>query len=722
MSRLTRVVGLFGVGLLVSAVGLVVVAPQASAAGTTTTSVESSNNPSSVGQSVTFSATVQAVTIPPPLGFATFFDGSSVLGVAVLVPQFGTFCGCVPTAHSIARLSTADLAQGTHTIRAVYLGDVDDVGSTGSMTQTVTAIPTTTTVSVVPNPSVFGQGVTLSAAVATVPAGLRTPVGSLQFHVDGADLGAAVTLDGSGTASAPVAGLVVGGHTITASFTSTDPNTLSSVSPPGLDQVNRADTATALSTSTTPAVYGQPVTLTATPRAVAPGAGAPSGTVTFTDGPTTLGAATVGGGQASITLTSLTVGNHSLLGSYPGDGSFNSSSGSLTQQITQAPTTTTVSSSANPSVYGQPVTFTAIECPSPPSTQPTLPPTGSVTFTVDGATTPFNTQTLTSAPGLPGCSQATSTATATLTVGPPAHTITVGYTGDGNFLPSTGALPSGQTVNKDATTTTVVSDHNPAFFGDPLTLTVTVLAAPPGAGTPTGTIAFTEGTTTLGTATLGAGGQSVFTTSGLQVGTHTIVATYSGDGNFLPSASPTLNQQVRCTTTITGRVNGGLAITTGSTCLQGATVNGPVTVATGAALSMRDSTVNGGLSATGATAITSCTSTINGAVTIQNSNGFVLIGDAGDDGYSCGTNTLHGAVTLLHNNGQLEVGGNDISGGLTVTSTSGTGPTPENNAPEIEANYIKGDLTCSTNTPYPTNDGQPNTATGHQTGQCATPF
>ena len=722
MSGLGRFVRLFMVSVLVAVAGSVAVAEPASAAGPTTISVSSSANPSSVGQSVSFSATVQAVTIPPPLLVVTFLDGSSLLGVAVLVPDFGTFCKCIPTAHSTATFSTSGLSQGSHTIRAIYLGDADNGGSTGSMTQTVTALATTTTVIAVPNPSVFGQEVNLFASVATVPVGIRTPAGQIKFHLDGADLGLSITLDGSGNASIPVAGLVVGGHTITASFASTDPNVLdSSGTMPALLQVSRADTSTTLNSSVTPAVYGQPVTLTATPSAVTPGAGTPSGTVTFTDGPARLGAGPVGGGQASITLTSLKVGSHPLLGSYSGDGNFNPSSGTVIQQITQAPTITTVSSSANPSVYGQLVTFTATECPGPPSSQPALPPSGSVIFVLDGAATPFDAQTLTVAPGLPGCSQATSAPTAALSVGPPAHSIKVDYPGDVNFLPSTSSLPGGQTVNKDATSTAVVSAHNPAFFGDPLSLTVTVLATPPGAGIPTGTVTFTDGSATLGTATL-AGGQAIFTNAGLQVGTHSIVATYTGDGNFLTSASPALNQEIRCTTTITGRVNGGLAITTGSTCLQGATINGGITVATGAALSMRDSTVNGGIGATSATALTSCNSAINGATTIQASSGFVLLGDAGDDGYACGANTFHGNVTLLNNRGQLEVGANDIRGGLTLTGTSGAGPTPENRTSEIEANNIRGDLACFANIPAPTSDSQPDTTTGQQSGQCANPF
>ncbi|MEP7055214.1 MAG: Ig-like domain-containing protein [Actinomycetota bacterium] len=714
-----RLARLAAAAFLAAGMIIFVAAPAAVALGPTTTSVSSSTNPSSVGQNVTFSATVQAVTVPPPLLVVTFFDGTSLLGISVLVPQFGTFCGCVPTAHSVATFSTNGLSQGLHTIRAVYAGDGDDGPSTGSMTQTVTAIATTTTLSAVPNPSVFGQGVTLSAAVATVPPGVRTPAGQLQFQVDGADAGPALTLDGSGNASTPISGLVVGGHTVTAAFTSSSTDALDSVGTlAGLEQVIKADTATDVTSSASPAVYGQPVTLSASPSAVAPGAGTPTGTVTFTDGPAALGTAPVTAGHATVTTASLAVGSHGLVASYNGDGNFKPSSGSFTQLVGKASTVTTVISSANPSVYGQPVTFTVTECAAPPSDQPALPPSGSVVFTIDGSAAAFDTQVLVPSSGIPSCSSATSAATAALSVGPPAHSVSVAYSGDGNYLGSNGVLLGGQTVNKDPTTTAIVSAHNPAFFGDPLTFTVTVLAAPPGAGTPSGTVTFTDGSTILGLAAL-TGGQATFTDAGLQVGTHSIVATYSGDGNFLASSSTALSQQVRCTTTVTGVVNGGLTVSTGSTCLQGATVNGGITVMPGAALSMRSTTVNGTLTSSGAKALTSCGSTTQGATSIQRSGGFVLLGDAGDDGYACAGNTFWGTVTLNANAGQLEVGGNDVAGGLAVIGTSGAGPDRENTTSEIEANRIRGNLDCSGNTPAPTNDGQANTVTGQRTGQCS---
>jgi sugar lactone lactonase YvrE len=64
------------------------------------------------------------------------------------------------------------------------------------------------------------------------------------------------------------------------------------------------------------------------------------------------------------------------------------------------------------------------------------------------------------------------------------------------------------TVNQDKTNTTLASSANPSVNGEEVSFTATVAAISPGAGTPTGTVTFMDGTTILGTATLdGVGGK-----------------------------------------------------------------------------------------------------------------------------------------------------------------------------------------------------------------------
>src|SRR5581483_7773083 len=133
--------------------------------------------------------------------------------------------------------------------------------------------------------------------------------------------------------------------------------------------------------------------------------------------------------------------------------------------------------------------------------------------------------------------------TTALTTG--SHAITVAYSGDGNFAGSTSATLT-QTVNPASSTTTVASSVNPSSSGQVVTFTATVNAVAPGAGTPTGTVTFRDGSTNLGTSTL-SGNTATFTTSALAVGSHTITAVYAGDTNFTGSTSASLTQTVNQT-------------------------------------------------------------------------------------------------------------------------------------------------------------------------------
>ena len=80
-----------------------------------------------------------------------------------------------------------------------------------------------------------------------------------------------------------------------------------------------------------------------------------------------------------------------------------------------------------------------------------------------------------------------------------------------------------------------------------MTFTATVTPDHAGSGTPTGTVTFKDGSTTLGTGTLSSTGVATFSTSTLSVGSHAITAVYGGDSNFTTSTSPTLTQVVNGT-------------------------------------------------------------------------------------------------------------------------------------------------------------------------------
>src|SRR5262249_32926651 len=143
--------------------------------------------------------------------------------------------------------------------------------------------------------AVFGQTETLTA---TVSSSAGTPTGNVTFFDGNTVLGVA-PVNAAGQASLTVS-LGVGNHMLTASFAGGG-GFAGSTSPAVAETVNPAATAVTLNSSITPAVTGQAVTLTATVTAVAPGAGIPTGTVTFFDGGTPLGSAMLdGSGKATL--------------------------------------------------------------------------------------------------------------------------------------------------------------------------------------------------------------------------------------------------------------------------------------------------------------------------------------------------------------------------------------------------------------------------------------
>jgi probable HAF family extracellular repeat protein len=186
-------------------------------------------------------------------------------------------------------------------------------------------------------------------------------------------------------------------------------------------------------------------------------------------------------------------------------------------------TTTAATSSANPSVFGQQVSFTATVTATQSSS---VTPTGSVTFNDSSTGTVLGTVALSSGTAILN--------TAGLAVG--SHTITASYVGDNNFGPST-SVAFNQTVNQAATITTLAVSPNPADVGQTVTLSAAVNVLAPGAGTPIGIVTFMDGTITLGAVTLNGAATAAFSTSSLASGSHSITATYGGDANFSGSTT-----------------------------------------------------------------------------------------------------------------------------------------------------------------------------------------
>jgi CSLREA domain-containing protein len=122
-------------------------------------------------------------------------------------------------------------------------------------------------------------------------------------------------------------------------------------------------------------------------------------------------------------------------------------------------------------------------------------------------------------------------------------TITAKQAGDANFNPAPD-VPRGFSIAKAATSTTVLSSVNPSASGQSVIFTTTV-TPPAGTGTPTGTVQFKDNGANLGAAqTLNASGKGSISTLSLSLGTHAIIAAYSGDANFAASSGGLSGGQV----------------------------------------------------------------------------------------------------------------------------------------------------------------------------------
>ena len=102
----------------------------------------------------------------------------------------------------------------------------------------------------------------------------------------------------------------------------------------------QAGSTTSIGSSLNPSTFGQPVTFTA--QVVSQTSGTPTGTVTFQDGATVLGAVALNGsGVAQFTTAALTAGTHTIGAFYSGSTLFITSSQGMFQTVNPAPTSTT---------------------------------------------------------------------------------------------------------------------------------------------------------------------------------------------------------------------------------------------------------------------------------------------------------------------------------------------------------------------------------------------
>lgn len=452
-------------------------------------------------ETATFNDTLQSATADDFVASIDWGDGTVGSGTVSGVPDSFVVTG----SHTYAD-------KGSYTVATTL---TDDSPGTATASTTSTAV-------------IGAQSITFSPpAVATVgDSGTPSATGGdsgnpVTFTIDPATTNNACTL--SGTVPDKVSYNHVGNCVLDANQAgNTDFAPAPQVS--GTTAVGPA-TPTVTLTATPPdgSVPGDSVTLTAGVAGV-PGGPEPTGTVTFTAGGTEIpGCIDVAltAGSATCTTTELPLGTDDLLATYNHDADNTTATGSLSYVVSKIQVTTTVVSSKSPTVFGEEPSFSATLSPAPPS--------GDIQWTVDGnpigSAVPLVSGVATLGP-LPDLSVGT-------------HDITADYAGDSRYTDSTGSMQ--QVVGKADTSTALV-----VTAGE---LTASVAPVAPGAGTPSGTVDFMVGATTVGSAPVGVDGTAAlsYVSSGAEVAS----ATYEGDDSFLGSSASTTTHNPTITAHVT---------------------------------------------------------------------------------------------------------------------------------------------------------------------------
>ena len=640
------------------------------------------NPPGIADQPLTFSAEVYDSSGGggTPTGTVTFLNGTTTLGTATLDANMGNLASFT---------LSSGLPLGTYTIYADYSGDATYAASSDNISEPiVAATSTSTTVNASDDPAVTGELVSFTATVSANAQDAGTPTGTVNF-LDGTTTMGTGTLDANGVATFSTSALTVANspYTIVANylgdstFTASSSATLSPLS----ETIEQAATSAQISSSADPAVFGQPVTFTAYVASDSPGAGTPTGTVTFDDNGVSIGSGTLdANGTASFTTTTnLTAGVHSITATYGGDTNYSTSALVTLSETVQTGTTTSLTATTGPVVYGQSVTLSATVSPASGSTTPT----GTVTF-LDGSTT-LGTGTLTA-----GVATLTTTA---LPEG--ADTITASYAGTTLFAASTSTGAS-ETVNQDPTTTALASSANPAVAGQYVTFTATVSPSSPGSGTPTGTVTFLDGGASVGTGTLDSSGVAAFSTTALPLGSDSITASYAGDTNYAGSSTDTaLSETVNAigsTATTTAVTTSASTANAGDSVTFSATVSHATgsDVLSGTVTFLDGATVLG----TGAVDTTSGIATFSTSTLPVGSSETITASYSGDANYAGSNGTTFETIDALATTTTLSASDNAPIFTESVTFTATVGHTAGSATPTGTVTFLDGSTTLGTGT------------------------
>jgi hypothetical protein len=441
-------------------------------------------------------------------------------------------------------------------IRGYYVPSNFDPSSGTSDPVTVTRNGSTITLEASTTTPTLGAGVSFDihlAGYSSDPNAIK-PGGTVDVYEGSTNYGTAF-VDSNGDATIMTTQLPLGHHELRARWGGDAHWTASTSASVGVT-VGGGTTSTTLVTSTTSTTYGAPVTLTATVTAVDPPVGTPTGGVGFRRGLTAVGTATLDEGSpntATLTTSELPVGSHIIFATYAGDGVYLASpSNTVTVNVAKAATTTTLSSSANPSAFGQPVTITA---------------------TVDGpgTTTVPGTVQFKDGTQLLGSPQSLVLGQASLTIaslGGGSHAITAVYSGSDSYTGSTSSaltqtVTCTQTITGTVSSVTTTSGSSTCLSGAKVSGRLTVAAGSSLSivnSTVTGSVTVAGATSNASALVAATGSSAALTICGSTLGGNLKVSGMGGFvlvGDRLEDACA--GNTIKGTVTLSGNT-GGLAI------------------------------------------------------------------------------------------------------------------------------------------------------------------
>ncbi len=495
-------------------------------------------SPAVVSSSVTLTLTAvdQSGT---PTGSIVFYDGAVAVGTVAL------------NGAGNAQWSTQAFGVGNHSLSAHYAGDSANInGSSNTVNETINEATTATALALSASNASVGTALMFTATVTNNGGPALT--GSVTFK-DGITVLSAQPLS-AGSSTITVSTLGPGSHSITAVY-SGDSDNGASTSALMTETIAQIATVTTLGSDASVLNAGATLHLT-TSVSLAPGAvadGALTGNVTFKDGSSVLGVVSINpGGQATLPVSALSVGSHSLTASFAGNTNYaasNSSAVGLTVQ--QTVTQITLSSTSSTTLAGKPAGFSVTV------TSATGIPSGPVSLR-DGATV-IGTATL----SLTG-----SAVFSTSSLSHGTHSITAAYGGDGNYLASISAIAQ-QTVQLAQPTVTLSGPAGAVDAGTRAAFTAALTT--PGV-TPTGTLTLLDGSSAIATATISGDGSFVLATAALSIGNHTVTASYSGDANNSAAVSQAATVMIRPASSTTSLITSVNPIIQGNALTLTATI------------------------------------------------------------------------------------------------------------------------------------------------------